>query len=202
VRYAGRHLFAEAGEGRLILSVDGGSRSITAAAAATEVASTSTTSLATVATATATTTATTGATTTSALGLDKAGVEVNGLLDLALTLTLLLTVATSVVLLLVVLERLGVLPLLVELATLVGLANVKGVFEAELLLGLLSEVLGVGDGLVLRLGGLFGSVLSSGILLLALSDGITGLLVLQLGVALSSAPRGGGLLIGATMIQS
>lgn len=86
---------------------------------------------------------------------------------------------------LVVIEGLGASPLLVELAALVGLTNLV-VAKAELLLGLLGKVVGVGDALVLGLGGLGGLVLGTSFV--ALSDGLASLLVLQLGVALVGAP--------------
>ena len=192
-----RHLFAaEAWEGRLILSVDGSGSSVLAtASAAAEVATTSTPALTTAtATAASSTTAATGA-----LRLDEAVVEVDGLLDLALPLALLLAAAADEVVLLLVLEGLGALPLLVELAALVGAADAQAALEGELLLGLLGEVVGVGDALVLGLGRLLGSgVLGEGLLLLGLSDGLTGLLVLQLSLTLSGAPGSGSLLLGTT----
>ena len=62
--------------------------------------------------------------------------------------------------------------------------------------GLLSEVLGVGYLLLLRLLGLLGLVLGGGLLLLALGDGLASLLILQLGGALSGTPAVSGLLLG------
>lgn len=73
--------------------------------------------------------------------------------------------------------------------------------EGELLLGLLGEVVGVGDGLVLLLGGSLlsgGGILGTGVLLVGLGDLLAGLLILQLGLALSGAPRESSLLVGTT----
>lgn len=63
---------------------------------------------------------------------------------------------------------------------------------------MLGQVVGVGDGLVLRLGRFLSGVLSGSILLLGLGNGLTGLLILQLGLALNGT-RGGGSLVGSTM---
>lgn len=187
---------AEGGEGRLVAGVDGGSI-LTAATSTAEVGSLSTTLAAAVTAATAAATTGTAASTAGALGLDEAGVKVNGLLDLLLTLTLLLATGGREVVDLLLLEGLGGLPLLVELATLVGRAELNAVLKGKLLLGLLDEVVGVRDALVLGLSGFpGGSILSNGLLLLGLSDGLAGLLVLQLGLALGGAPRGSSLLLG------
>jgi hypothetical protein len=82
-------------------------------------------------------------------------------------------------------------------AALVGLTDVLG-GQAELLLGLLNKVGGVGLapvfglslGLVLALGGV-----SDSLLLLGLGDSFAGLLVLELGVAVVSAPTMSSLLL-------
>jgi hypothetical protein len=82
-------------------------------------------------------------------------------------------------------------------AALVGLADVLG-GQAELLLSLLNQVGGVGLapifglrlGLVLALGSV-----SDSLLLLGFGDGFAGLLVLELGVAIVSAPAVGSLLL-------
>lgn len=96
-------------------------------------------------------------------------------------------------------EGLGISPLLVDLAALVGLADLEVAVETSPLLGLLGEVFGVGDALVLGLGGLLASgVLSKGFLLLRLGNGLAGLLVLQLSLALGSAPGSGSLLLRTT----
>ncbi len=200
-----RRLFAEAGEGRLVLGVDVSSRASRATAtgtttgttlAAATTATTAVTTVATIATVAAVTTTVTTVTTTATAGttagaatgtvrLDEARVKVNSLLDLALTLTLLLAAATGDVLLLLVLESLGASPLLVELAALVGLTDLVTA-KSELLLGLLGEVVAVRDTLVLGLSGLGISIGSS--VLVALGNSLTGLLVLELGVTLVGAP--------------
>jgi hypothetical protein len=206
----GSSLFAtEARESRLVAGVDGGSVLTTATGGATEAATATVTATATVAAAsttltTASTTTTTGAgaataSATGTLGLDEAGVEVDGLLDLALALTLLLGSASGDVdVLVVLLEGFGVGPLLVELGALVGLADLEASVEAELLLGELSKVVGVRDALILGLSRLLAStILNKSLLLLALSDGLASLLVLQLGLTLVGAPGSVGLLVGS-----
>jgi hypothetical protein len=146
-------------------------------------------------------TATTAAAASGSLRLDEAGVKVNGLLHLALTLTLLLAAGASKVDVLLLLERLGVSPLLVELASLVGGSDLDLRFESSLLLGLLDEVVGVRDALIFGLNGLLGSgILGLVLLLLCLSLGLTGLLVLKLSIAFGGTPRLSCLLIGATII--
>lgn len=210
-RYAdiGRHLVAEAGEGRLIVGVDGSSLVLGAGGTATGSTTGSATGSATrTATATAgittgTTAAAAGTTTSRTLGLDETLVDLDDLLDLALTLALLLAGGASNELLgLILLEGHGVGPLLVLNDTLVGLADLEGglSLESGLLLGLLDEVLGVGDVLILfllggRLSG--GLTLGGGLLLLRLGDLLGGLLILQLGLALGGAPGQGSLLLGA-----
>jgi hypothetical protein len=84
-------------------------------------------------------------------------------------------------------------------AALVGLADVLG-GERELLLSLLGEVGGVRHALVLGLGlgGLGLSILLEGLLLLRLGNGLTGLLVSQLGVAVIATPAVSGLLLVVT----
>lgn len=75
-------------------------------------------------------------------------------------------------------------------ASLVGLADVLG--DGELLLSELGKVLLVGLGLVLGLldsgVGIGGGVLSDGLLLVLLGNGLSGVLVGKLGVAVLSAP--------------
>lgn len=202
---------AKAGESGLVLGVDGSGvlaasslllRGVTTTLLLGSTASLSTTtaSLAATAAITASATALTTTATTSAasgaLRLDEAGVKVDGLLGLALTLALGLAVGTGDEVLLLLLEGLGTGPLLVELAALVGLSDANASVESTLALGLLNEVLGVGDALVLGLLGLNGSgVLGGGILLLVLGDGFTGLLVLKLSVAFGGTPALGDLLI-------
>jgi hypothetical protein len=222
------HLFAaQAGEGRLVLSVDGGSV-LTTTTSATRAAGAGTTgaaragataALAALTTATATalralaalaaltaasaTRATTAAagTTAGTLGLNESGVKVDGLLDLALTLALLLAGSSGDVdiLGLVLLKSLGASPLLVELAALVGLTGLEGTAKSKLLLGLLGEVVGVGDALVLGLGGLLaGGILGKSLLLLVLGNSLASLLVLKLSLAFGSTPGLGSLLLGTT----
>lgn len=195
-----RRLFAsEAGEGRLVLGVDvRGTTTSTAEVASTATLAATLTTSSTAAAAAAAAAASTG----TALRLNKSRVEVDGVLDLALTLTLLLAVASGdEVLVLSLLESLGVGPLLVELAALVGPTELEVALEGELLLGLLGEVVSVRKALVLGLGSLLGSgVLGKGLLLLRLGNGFASLLILQLGVTFSGTPGLGSLLLGATTI--
>lgn len=154
----------KAGEGELVLGVDGSGTVATSAAGVASIAAVAAT-LTTASTTSASATA--AATTGGAVALNVARVEFEGLLDLALTLTLFLAVvASDEFFVIILLESLGVGPLLVELATLVGLADLEFSFESGLLLGLLSEVVGKGDALVLGFGGLLdGAFLGRSILL-------------------------------------
>jgi len=205
----GNLVAAEAGESGLVAGVNGSaalSSSLrSAAATATGVVTTTatvTTTLSATTTTAATATAGTTSATTGALGLDESRVEVNGLLDLALTLSLGLASSGGEVLLLLVLEGLGVGPLLVELAALVGLTDLETRLESGLLLSLLGEVIVVRDLLLgLFLGGSLSSssLLSGGVLLLVLSDSLAGLLVLKLSSTLVGTPRLGSLLVRATV---
>jgi hypothetical protein len=214
-RRGASRLFAQAGEGGLVLGVDGGSVltarrlrvGVAATVAAAEVASsaalTTTLTTLTAAPTTRTTTTAAAAAASGALGLNESRVKVNGLLDLALALALLLADRRGKVdlVLLGLVEGLGVSPFLVELAALVGLTDLEAGVKGCLLLGLLSQVVLVRDALILRFGGLFGdrcSIFCGGLLLLGLSNSLTGLLVLQLGITLSSTPRLGSLLLRAT----
>lgn len=198
-----RLVTAEAGESGGVLGVDRGSGLATAATTEVATGTTLTTLTTTAATAAATLAAAATTSTTGTIRLDITRVEVNGLLDLALTLTDLLAASGSEVLLLVVLEGLGVLPLLVELATLVGGTKVE-VAETELLLGLLGKVVGVGDALVLRLSGglVTSSILDESLLLIGVGNSLGSLLVLQLGLTLLGTPRGVSLLVGNTTALS
>lgn len=222
---------SEAGESGLVVGVDGssaaaGSAATTATAeVATEVATgtatgtttataltttlaTATTTLATATAgelATGTTTAATTLATVGALGrLDEAVLELDDLLRLALALALGLATGTGEEDLLLVLDEfLGAGPLLVGLGALVGLADLQGVLvlESELLLDLLGEVVGVGDGLVLLLDGsgiLRGGVLGNGLLDVGLGNVLALDLVLQLGLAFGGTPRESSLLVGTT----
>lgn len=194
---------AEAGEGGLILSVDGSSvLTATTSSASLRAITASRASVTTTATiaSSATASATAASSTSSALRLNEARVEVNGLLGLALTLALGLAAGSSDEVLLLLLEGLGVGPLLVELAALVGLADGDVGVEGELLLGLLGEVVGVGDVLLLGLGRLLGSgLLGGGLLLLSLGDNLSGLLVLKLSSTFGGTPRLSSLLLGAAV---
>lgn len=214
-------LRSQAGEGRGIAGVDGsglaargatGRASVGAlgastaagsvAASATESTLESASAGGSVSTATAATEASTGAATARLGSLDEALVDVEDLLLLALTLALGLAAgASNEVLLFFLGDRLSVGPLLVLLAALVGLAGLRDPgTELELLLGQLGEVIGVGDAVVLGLSlglGLGGCSLA--LLLVSLSNGITGLLILQLGIALVGAPAVASLLLGVTV---
>jgi hypothetical protein len=125
-------------------------------------------------------------------------VDVNDSLLLTLTLTLDLAAGASNEVLVVILDKLlGVGPLLVSLAALVGLADLEVVTQGKLLLSLLGKVVGVGDVLVLRLGGLCSlSILGNSLLQLALGNLLAGLLVLLLGLTLGGTPGLGSLLLG------
>ena len=205
------YLSAEAGEGRLVVRVDGGTGSTVLTAttvATTELATGSTTATAaggTIAAGTTTRAATAATATSSALGLNVALVDLNDLLDLALTLALGLATGTGdEVLSLILDEGLGGSPLLVLLGTLVGLADAQGLLslKGELLLSELGEVLRVRDVLVLGLlllGLLGGLTLGNGLLLLGLSDLLASLLILKLSLALGGTPRLGSLLLGAAI---
>jgi hypothetical protein len=65
---------------------------------------------------------------------------------------------------------------------------VEGVGGVGLLLGLLGDVVRVGDVLLLGLGGLLNRLLGGGILLLGLGNSLGGLLVLKLSIAFRSTP--------------
>lgn len=183
---------------------------VVAAVLTTEATTTFTTALATtltsvvatvatteLATALATATGTTAWSTTSTpaaaafLGLVIAVVNLDKLLSLALTLALGLATDTSNEgVLSVLLERLGVGPLLVDLGALVGLADLEVLAQSQFLLGLLGEVVGVGDALVLKLSGELGvlGILGNGVLDLGLGNLLASLLVLLLSFTLGSAP--------------
>jgi hypothetical protein len=142
--------------------------------------------------------------------LNEAVLDLDELLLLALTLALGLTAgAGEEDLLLLTLDKfLRGGPLLVGLGSLVGLAHLQGVLllQSKLLLGLLSEVVGVRDGLILRLcldlvGGSSSSTLSSGILLVGLGNRLGGLLILQLGLAFGGAPGESSLLVRTSTVS-
>lgn len=211
LRGVGSLFAAEAGEGRLVLGVDGRGVVVTAGAAArgvvtaaggvTATGSAATAALGAVTTVAAAgtaartaTAATAGAAAGGALGLDVALVDLDDLLLLLLALALGLSAGAGHEVLLLALDLDGLAPLLV--GALVGAADLEAGVEGSLLLELLGEVVGVGDVLVLGLLGLLlGGLLSGGLLLLALGDGLASLLVLELGVALGGTPAVSGLLL-------
>jgi hypothetical protein len=84
-------------------------------------------------------------------------------------------------------------------AALVGLAHVLG--RRQLLLGLLEQIFALVLGFGLRLG-LGNSVLVDGLLLFGLGDGLSGLLVFQLGLAVVAAPAVSSLLLVLTVTVS
>lgn len=192
-------LSTEAGEGALVAGVQGSAvatATTTRSAAGSTTLTTTSTTLATAATGGAT--STTG-TTTGAVLLLETVVDVDNSLLLALTLTLGLATAGGNEFISLLLDKLlGVGPLLVGLGTLVGLAELEVLAEGKLLLGHLSQVLGVRDALVLRLGGVLSalSILGNSLLQLRLGNLLAGLLVLLLGLALLSTPGLGSLLLG------
>jgi hypothetical protein len=159
-------------------------------AATTASLTTTTATLATAASSTSTALTGRGSEHTVAIELD-----VDLLLALAFTLSLGVLSGHENLLLLFAGQSLALGELLA--AALVGLADVLG-GQAELLLSLLNKVGGVGLapvfgfrlGLVLALGGV-----SDSLLLLGLGDGVAGLLVLELGVAVVSAPAMSSLLL-------
>jgi hypothetical protein len=125
--------------------------------------------------------------------------DVDLLLALAFTLGLSLLAGHELLLLLTG-QGLALRELLA--GALVGLADVLG-SKTELLLGLLNKVGGVRLAPVfrLRLGLVLAlSSVSDGVLLLSLGDSVTGLLVLELGVAVVCAPAVSGLLLLLTAI--
>jgi hypothetical protein len=166
----------------------------TTLATATAFTATEFTAATTTAFTTATTTVATAASTASTLtgrGSEHAvTIELDVDLLLALALTLGLGTLAGHVGLLLFLTGQGLALGELLAAALVGLADVLG-SKGELLLGLLDEVGGVGLALVFRLG--LGLVLalggiSYGVLLLGLGDGLSGLLVFELSVAVVSTP--------------
>lgn len=171
-------LGAKAGE-VLLVNSDRSSTTVTAARSVT------TASTSTATTTTATTAATTG--TVAAGSLDKASVDIEEGLLLALLggLALLLLALDVFVALLVTLQFLGAGPLVVTLGALVGGTDGLG---AEVTLGsLLGEVVGERLGLVGRLLGLLlGGSLGLG--LLGLGQLLTGLLVVEFLLAALAAP--------------
>jgi hypothetical protein len=133
------------------------------------------------------------------------------LLLLALALTLGLASRTSnEVFLFFLRDGFGVSPLLVLLATLIGLTSLRNTStKGKLLLSKLSEVVRVRDAVVLRLelGGGFGSgginwrsvaVTSQSVLLFGIGNSFTSLLISEFGSAFISTPAMASLLLGIT----
>lgn len=214
----GNLVAAEAGESRLVVGIEAGVITAAASTATGKVTATVATTATTLATATATTgtiatstiatataavtasaaAATTGSTSRRALGLNPGLVNIQDVLSLALTLALgLATGSSNEVLAIVLVESLGIGPLLVGLAALIGLADLEAT-KTELLLGLLGKVLLVRNALGLRLGRSLGalSILSGSLLELPLRDLLAGLLILLLSIAFVGAPRLSSLLVG------
>jgi hypothetical protein len=167
------------------------------ALAATEFTAATTASLAT-ATATLAATASTTSTALTRRGSEHTvAIELDVDLLLALTFTLGLGILSGHEDLLLFLAGQGLALRELLAAALVGLADVLG-GQAELLLSLLNKVGGVGLapvfrlrlGLVLTLGGV-----SDSLLLFGLGDGLAGLLVLELSVAVVSTPAVSSLLL-------
>jgi hypothetical protein len=172
--------------------------STTVSTAAASATSASLSAESTLAASTSTTTTTAAASSVLAGSLSQTlTVKLNDVLLLALALALSLSSGSSEEdsLLLGALDLGSFRELL--LAALVGLADVLG-GEAQFLLGLLSKIGGVGDGLVLgfRLSsGLSGSgSLRNGILLFVFGDSLTSHLVCEFGVAVLTSPALCGLL--------
>jgi hypothetical protein len=178
----------------------------TAFTAATVLTTTATLAAAEVATTLATATAaasSSGWSTLTGRGSKHAvGIELDVNLLLALTFALgLAPWASHEVVLLLTGQRLALGEL--GAAALVGLAHVLG--RRQLLLGLLEQIFGVRLALVLGFGlrlGLGDSVLVDGLLLFGLGDGLSGLLVFQLGLAVVAAPAVSSLLLVLTVTVS
>jgi hypothetical protein len=131
------------------------------------------------------------------------------LLLLAFALALGLSTRTSDKVFLIFLRnRLGIGPFLILLAALVGLAGLGNArTKCKLLLSELSEIIGVGDAVVLWLGlscGLSGigwcsiAISSQSLLLFGIGNGFTSLLVSEFGSALVRTPAMAGLLLRIT----
>lgn len=160
----------------------------TVATAATGSATTGTTAAATA----------TGSATAGAGGLDKAQVDIEEGLLLALLFAagLLLLALEVLLLLLAALDLLGAGPLLVELAALVG--GTDGLGAEVTLSGLLGQVVGQRHGLLSGLLGLAGGLRLG---LLGVGDLLAGLLVGQLLLAALATPALGDLLAGTARFQ-
>ncbi|KAM3425812.1 hypothetical protein NHJ13734_009911, partial [Beauveria thailandica] len=136
---------------------------------------------------------------TGTFRLNEARVKVNYIPDLTLTLTELPATSSSDILLLIILESLGASPLLVKLTALVSLTDLVAT-KSELLLSLLGEIVAVRNTLILGLSGLDLGI--SGGVLVALGNGLGGLLVLKLGVILVGAPALSSLLSSGAIYSS
>ena len=151
----------------------------------------------------AATTARAAAASGALLGFVVAIVDVDQLLGLALALALGLAGRGTDELVLFLDKRSSGVPLLVLLDALVGPAGLELGLERRLFLGLLDEILVVRDLLLfgfdrLLLGlAALGGVLDGRFVFVLLGDFLTGSLVLQLGIALASAPTVGSLLFRA-----
>jgi hypothetical protein len=93
-------------------------------------------------------------------------------------------------------------PFLVSLA-LIGLAGLKSTAKGELLLSLLTEVLSIGDAVVLWLGSFDDliaslSITGQSLLLVSLGDSLSSLLISELSASLLGTPAVVGLLLGFT----
>jgi hypothetical protein len=195
-----RSLFtAQAGE---VLLVDLDSRTSRGAATTTTFTARAIT---TSTTATSTTTTASSGTVATATGLlNEAHVDFEEVLLLALSLALaLFFLRLDVVLLLAVaFEFLGGLPFLVLAACVGGTGFLHAEFAATLS-SLLSEIVGIGLGLVgfLDSGSLAAFERSLRFGLLSFGDGFTGLFVVPLGIALLSTPALSDLLLGVTCMS-
>jgi hypothetical protein len=149
-------------------------------------------------------TATTETATSAALGsLNEALVNLKNLLLLTLTFALgLATGSSDEVLLLILVNWLGVGPLLILLATLVWLAGLRDTSaKLKLLLGKCGKVIGVGDAIILWFGlGLCISWRNLPFLLFCLGNSLTSLLILQFSIAFVCAPAMGDLLLRVTVV--
>jgi hypothetical protein len=170
------------------------------AASTTESTIASATSGGSISTATAATETATSATLGS---LNEALVNLKNLLLLTLTFALgLATGSSDEVLFLILVNWLGVSPLLILLATLVWLAGLRDTSaKLKLLLGKCGKVISVGDAIILWFGlGLSISWRNLSFLLFGLGNSLTSLLILQFSIAFVRAPAMGDLLLRVTVV--
>jgi hypothetical protein len=200
---------AEGGEGAGVINVDGGSTAVVlpSATRAASGSSRAVTTGSTTVTASTASTASAPVTTTTLPVVDEAGLDLEELLLLALTVAGLFPgLASEVIAVLVALvEGPGIGPLLVLAGSLVGTTDVGGSTKVGLLGGKLRKVLVVGLGLLLLLNG--GSLLAlggSGLTLasLLLGDLLTSKLVIPFARALGGTPALVGLLVGVAVSSS